>query len=87
MSYLLIEESLYSMCGAVICLITIPNVEGSGEFGGNFHNHHGSYLNWTCIPWKIWHLEFNQMSSSILRQGQTRLSRTGHPCPNDSKDG
>ena len=27
------------------------------------------------------------MSSSILQKGQTRLSRTGRPCPNDSKDG
>ena len=44
MSYLLIEESLYSMCGTVICSIIVPNVEESGEFGGNFHNRHGSYL-------------------------------------------
>ena len=28
-----IEESLYSMCGTVICLITVPNVEESGELG------------------------------------------------------
>ena len=56
MSYLLIEESLYSICGTVICLITVPNVEESGEFGGNFHNCHGSYLSGTCIPWRIWHL-------------------------------
>ena len=33
MTYLLIEESLYSMCGTVICLITVPNVEESGELG------------------------------------------------------
>ena len=44
MPYLLIEESLYSMCGTVICSITVPNVEESGEFGGNFHNRHESYL-------------------------------------------
>ena len=48
MTYLLIEESLYSMCGTVICLITVPNVEESGEFGGNFHNRYGSYLSWTA---------------------------------------
>ena len=47
MPYFLIEECLYSMCGVVICLITIPNVEESREFGGNFHNRHGSYLSWT----------------------------------------
>ena len=46
--YLLIKECLYSMCGTVICLITVPNVEESGEFGGNFHNRHGSYLSWTA---------------------------------------
>ena len=28
-----IEESLYSMCRAVICLVTVPNVEESGELG------------------------------------------------------
>ena len=28
-----IEESLYSMCGTVICLIIVPNVEESGELG------------------------------------------------------
>ena len=48
--YLLIEECLYSMCETVICLITVPIVEESGEFGGNFHNRHGSYLSWTCAP-------------------------------------
>ena len=46
MPYLLIEECLYSMCGVVICLITVPNVAKSGEFGGNFHNRYGSYLSW-----------------------------------------
>ena len=45
--YLLIDECLYSICETVICLITVPIVE---EFGGNFHNRHGSYLIWTCIP-------------------------------------
>ena len=29
----LIEESLYSMCGTVIYLIIVPNVEESGELG------------------------------------------------------
>ena len=47
MPYLLIEECLYSMCGVVIYLITVPNVAESREFGGNFHNRHGSYLSWT----------------------------------------
>ena len=28
-----IEEALYSMCGTVICLVTVPNVEESGELG------------------------------------------------------
>ena len=28
-----IEESLYNMCGTVICLVTIPNVEEFGELG------------------------------------------------------
>ena len=49
-SYFLIEECLYSMWETVICLITIPIVKESGEFGGNFHNRHGSYLSWTCVP-------------------------------------
>ena len=48
--YLIIEECLYSMCETVICLITVPIVEESGGFGGNFHNHHGSYLSWTSVP-------------------------------------
>ena len=48
MPYFLIEECLYSMYGVVIYLITVPNVEESGEFGGNFHNRHGSYLSWTA---------------------------------------
>ena len=48
--YLLIEECLYSMCEMVICLVTVPIVEESGGFGGNFHNRHGSYLNWTSVP-------------------------------------
>ena len=48
--YLLIEECLYSMRGMVICLIIVPNVKESGEFGDNFHNRHGSYLSWTCVP-------------------------------------
>ena len=45
--YLLIEECLYSMYETVICLIIVPIVKESGEFGGN---HHGSYLSWTCAP-------------------------------------
>ena len=28
-----IEEALYSMRGMVICLVTVPNVEESGELG------------------------------------------------------
>ena len=28
-----IEEALYSMRGTVICLVTVPNVEESGELG------------------------------------------------------
>ena len=28
-----IEEALYSVCGTVICLVTVPNVEESGELG------------------------------------------------------
>ena len=35
--YLLIEECLYSMCETVICLVTVPIVEESKRFGGNFH--------------------------------------------------
>ena len=48
--YLLIEECLYSMCETIICLVTVPIVEEFGGFGGNFHNCHGSYLNWTSVP-------------------------------------
>ena len=48
--YLLIEECLYSMCETVICLVTVPIVDEFGGFGGNFHNCHGSYLNWTSVP-------------------------------------
>ena len=48
--YLFIEECLYSMCETVICLKTVPIVEESEGFGGNFHNFHGSYLSWTSIP-------------------------------------
>ena len=33
MPYLFIEESLYSICGTVICLIIVLNVEESGELG------------------------------------------------------
>ena len=73
MPYLLIEESLYSMCGTVIYLITIPNVEESGEFGGYFHNRHGSYFSWTCIPWRIWHLEVqsNELIHPLSRMDET----------------
>ena len=28
-----IEEALYSVWGTVICLVTVPNVEESGELG------------------------------------------------------
>ena len=31
-----IEEALYSMRGMVICLVTVPNVEESGELGVTF---------------------------------------------------
>ena len=48
--YLLIDECLYSICETVICLITVPIVEEFGGFGGNFHNRHGIYLIWTCVP-------------------------------------
>ena len=48
--YLLIDECLYSIRETVICLITVPIVEESGGFGGNFHNRHESYLIWTCVP-------------------------------------
>ena len=48
--YLLIDECLYSTCETVICLITVPIVEEFGGFGGNFHNRHGNYLIWTCVP-------------------------------------
>ena len=27
------EEALYSVCGTVICLVTVPSVEESGELG------------------------------------------------------
>ena len=73
MNYLLIEESLYSICGMVICLITVPNVEESGEFGSNFHNRHGSYLSWTCVPWRIWHLvvQSNELVHPLSRTDET----------------
>ena len=48
--YLFIEECLYSMCETIIYLITVRIAEESGEFGGNFHNCHESYLSWTCAP-------------------------------------
>ena len=48
--YLLIEECLYSMCGTVICLVTVPIVEESGGFGGNCH---GSYLNCISVPQQL----------------------------------
>ena len=48
--YLLIEECLYSMCETVIYLVTVPIVEESEGFGGNFHSYHGSYLNLTSVP-------------------------------------
>ena len=49
-SYLLIEECLYSMCKTVICLVPVPIVEESGEFGGNLRNYHRSYLNRISVP-------------------------------------
>ena len=51
--YLLIEECLYSMCETVICLVTIPIIEESGGFGGNFCNCYGSYLNCTFVPQQL----------------------------------
>ena len=42
------SKNAYIACVERFCLITVPNVEESGEFGGNFHNRHGSYLSWTA---------------------------------------
>ena len=50
MPYTLVGMRLYSMRGMVIFLVTIPIIEGVERFGGNFHNCHGSYSIWICIP-------------------------------------
>ena len=42
--YSFVGERLYSMRGAVTCLVTVPIVEESKRFGGNFHNCYGSYI-------------------------------------------
>ena len=36
--YSFIGECLYSMRGAVTCLVTVPTVGESKRLGGNFHN-------------------------------------------------
>ena len=36
--YSFIGVCLYSMWGAVTCLVTVPTVEESKRLGGNFHN-------------------------------------------------
>ena len=51
--YLLIKECLYSMCETIICLVTVPIVEESRGFVGNFCNCHGSYFNCTSIPQQL----------------------------------
>ena len=70
--YLLIEECLYSMCETVICLVTVPIVEESGGFGGNFHNYHRSYLNCTSVPQQsmknlVHSSQLNEPIHSLLR--------------------
>ena len=42
--YSFIGERLYSMRGAITCLVTVPIVEESNRFRGNFHNCYGSYI-------------------------------------------
>ena len=42
------SKNAYIACVERFCLITVPNVEEAGEFRGNFHNRHGSYLSWTA---------------------------------------
>ena len=42
------SKNAYIACVERFCLIIVPNVEEFGEFGGNFHNHHRSYLSWTA---------------------------------------
>ena len=36
--YSFIGECLYSMRGAVTCLVTVPTIGESKRLGGNFHN-------------------------------------------------
>ena len=50
MPYTLVGMRLYSMRGTVIFLVTVPIIKGVERFGGNFHNCHGSYSIWFCIP-------------------------------------
>ena len=42
------SKNAYIACVERFSLIIVPNVEEFGEFGGNFHNRHGSYLSWTA---------------------------------------
>ena len=42
--YSFIDERLYSMRGAVTCLVTVPIVRESKRLGGNFHNWCGSLI-------------------------------------------
>ena len=51
--YFFVGECLYSMRGAVTCLVTVPIVEESKRLGGNFHNCYGSYIIWVCIPQRL----------------------------------
>ena len=60
----------------VFCLVTVPNVEESGELGGNFHNCYGSYLGWTGR---------SMVNLSIFSKRWTRPSWTACPCLNDDE--
>ena len=51
--YSFVGERLYSMRGAVTCLVTVLIVEESKKLGGNFHNCYGSYIIWVCIPQRL----------------------------------
>ena len=70
------------MCETVICLVTVPNVEESGELGGNFHNRYGSYLGWTgrsmvnsSIFSKRWTRPPRWTRPSLVRDGRDHLGR------------
>ena len=52
-SLTLLLASVYIACGAVTCLVTVPIVEESKRLEGNFHNCHGSYIIWICIPQRL----------------------------------